>query len=123
LRKFLGKFGLHGQLALQQIRTLSGGQKARLVFATLAAQVFVSWKRFVSNKNQGPHLMLLDEPSNHLDIFAIEALTEGLQAYVFFFVNNFPSEKSWKKLRRWLGDHFPQHQDSFSVLQSDVGCS
>lgn len=38
LRKFLGKFGLHGQLALQQIRTLSGGQKARLVFATLAAQ-------------------------------------------------------------------------------------
>ena len=66
-RKFLGKFGLHGQLALQKIGTLSGGQKARLVFATLASQ--------------GPHLMLLDEPSNHLDIFAIAALTEGLQHY------------------------------------------
>ncbi len=38
-RKFLGKFGLHGQLALQKIGTLSGGQKARLVFATLASQV------------------------------------------------------------------------------------
>ena len=66
-RKFLGKFGLSGQLALQKIGTLSGGQKARLVFATLSLQ--------------GPHLMLLDEPTNHLDLFAIQALAEGLEAY------------------------------------------
>lgn len=66
-RKFLGRFGLTGQLPLQKVGTLSGGQKARLVFATLAAQ--------------GPHLMLLDEPTNHLDLFAIQSLAEGLQAY------------------------------------------
>jgi ATPase subunit of ABC transporter with duplicated ATPase domains len=46
---------------------LSGGQKARLVFATLALQ--------------GPHLMLLDEPTNHLDLFAIKALSDGLKEY------------------------------------------
>ena len=66
-QSFLGRFGLHGNLVSQKIGTLSGGQKARLVFATLSAQ--------------GPHLLLLDEPTNHLDIFAIEALTEGLKLY------------------------------------------
>ena len=66
-RKLLGRFGLHGHLPLQRIETLSGGQKARLVFAEIALR--------------GPHLLLLDEPTNHLDIFAIEALIEGLKAY------------------------------------------
>jgi len=66
-RKFLGMFGLGGNLAVQKIGELSGGQKSRLVFATLA--------------EKKPHLMLLDEPTNHLDLFAIGALAEGLKAY------------------------------------------
>jgi hypothetical protein len=46
-RKYLGRFGLTGDLALRPIKNLSGGQKSRLAFAELA------FKR--------PHIMLLDE--------------------------------------------------------------
>ena len=49
-RQFLGSFGLVGQLALQKIGTLSGGQKARLAFATVMYEL--------------PHILILDEPTN-----------------------------------------------------------
>lgn len=65
--KYLGRFGIDGDLARQKIRTLSGGQKNRLVFAGLTVVQ--------------PHLLLLDEPTNNLDIFALKALAEGIQKY------------------------------------------
>merc|ERR1719476_166641 len=66
-RKYLGRFGLHGDLALLPVKHLSGGQKSRLAFAELA------WS--------SPHLLLLDEPTNHLDLETIEGLA--------FALNNF----------------------------------
>lgn len=66
-RKYLGRFGLHGELALQPVRTLSGGQKSRLAFAELA------WRT--------PHLLLLDEPTNHLDLETIEGLAMALNKF------------------------------------------
>ena len=67
LRKHLGRFGIAGNLALQKIKTLSGGQKSRVTFAGAALK--------------HPHIMLLDEPSNHLDLYAIKALVDGLKHY------------------------------------------
>ena len=55
-RKYLGRFGLSGDLALNPIRVLSGGQKSRLAFAELA------WR--------SPHILLLDEPTRGIDIGA-----------------------------------------------------
>lgn len=66
-RKLLGRFGLVGATPLQKIASLSGGQKSRLVFASIAMVE--------------PHLLLLDEPSNHLDIETISTLIESLQEY------------------------------------------
>ena len=45
---------------MQKIGTLSGGQKSRVAFAVLSML--------------RPHILLLDEPSNHLDIEGIDAL-------------------------------------------------
>ena len=45
----------------------SGGQKSRVSFAK------VTWSK--------PHMLLLDEPSNHLDLDAVEALVQGLAAF------------------------------------------
>lgn len=67
LRGHLAAFGLVGRLATQQIGTLSGGQRVRLVLAS------VTLRR--------PQLLIMDEPSHHLDYQAVEALAEALQAY------------------------------------------
>merc|ERR1712032_1531670 len=66
-RKYLGRFGLQGDLALQPVKFLSGGQKSRLAFAGLA------WR--------SPHLLLLDEPTNHLDLETIEGLAMALNKF------------------------------------------
>lgn len=67
LRGHLGAFGLGGRPALQKIKTLSGGQRARLILALLA------WNE--------PHVLVLDEPTNHFDFESIDALIVALQSY------------------------------------------
>jgi len=67
VRARLGAFGLDGPKADVAIAELSGGERARLVFATLSIEA--------------PHLLLLDEPTNHLDIAAREALVDALNAF------------------------------------------
>ena len=67
LWKHLAKFGLTEKTPTQPIRTLSGGQKSRVVFAELSLSC--------------PHLLFLDEPTNHLDVESIEALAEALKEY------------------------------------------
>ncbi|KAE8055099.1 hypothetical protein FH972_011960 [Carpinus fangiana] len=67
LRSHLGSFGVTGNLALQPMYTLSGGQKSRVAFAK------ITFKK--------PHIILLDEPSNHLDLDAVEALIQGLALF------------------------------------------
>lgn len=66
-RSHLASFGVTAELAAQQMYTLSGGQKSRVAFAK------VTWCK--------PHILLLDEPSNHLDMEAVDALIEGLMAF------------------------------------------
>lgn len=52
---------------LQRMELLSGGQKSRVAFACLSLT--------------NPHILVLDEPSNHLDIEGMDALSEALQNF------------------------------------------
>jgi len=67
LRTFLGGFGFQGDRAFDPVAPFSGGEKARLVLAMLVYQK--------------PNLLLMDEPSNHLDIQMRHALTVALQGF------------------------------------------
>jgi ATP-binding cassette subfamily F protein 3 len=67
LRDFLGQFRFVGDMVHQTIGTLSGGEKARLVLASLV------WQR--------PNLLLMDEPTNHLDLTTREALSMALNEF------------------------------------------
>jgi len=67
LRNFLGTFNFSGEMVKQAIGTMSGGEKARLVLATMV------WQR--------PNLLLLDEPTNHLDLATREALSMALNEF------------------------------------------
>jgi ATP-binding cassette subfamily F protein 1 len=66
-RRCLGMFGLDGARHLIRIRDLSGGQKARVVFASLSLL--------------RPHVLILDEPTNYLDLESVEALVEALKRF------------------------------------------
>ncbi|KAL6155718.1 ATP-binding cassette [Exserohilum turcicum] len=66
-RRHLGAFGITGMTGLQKMALLSGGQKSRVAFACLALQ--------------NPHILVLDEPSNHLDIEAMDALSDALRNF------------------------------------------
>ncbi|HTT12728.1 MAG TPA: ATP-binding cassette domain-containing protein [Burkholderiaceae bacterium] len=67
LRDFLGTFRFSGEMAMQPVGPMSGGEKARCALALLA------WQR--------PNLLLLDEPTNHLDMETREALTIALSSF------------------------------------------
>jgi ATPase subunit of ABC transporter with duplicated ATPase domains len=67
IRGQLGNVLFTGDDADKPVRSLSGGESARLVFARLGVVA--------------PNVLVLDEPTNHLDIEAIDALVAALKAY------------------------------------------
>ena len=90
VRGHLGRFGLEQDKADTKIDNLSGGEKARLVLATITTRT--------------PHLLLLDEPTNHLDIHAREALVQALNAFegAVVLVSHDPHLVSLVADRLWL---------------------
>lgn len=67
LRKTLGMYLFGGANASKRISSLSGGEKSRLVLAEILTG--------------RPNLMILDEPTNHMDIPAKETLESAFKAY------------------------------------------
>ncbi len=66
-RSLLGSFGLSGELATRRARSLSGGERAKLSLAMLAA----GWS----------NLLVLDEPTNNLDPQSVAAVGEMLSRW------------------------------------------
>lgn len=66
-RKALGSFGLISHAHTIKMKDLSGGQKARVALAELCLSA--------------PDVLILDEPTNNLDIESIDALAEAIAEY------------------------------------------
>ena len=67
LRSQLGRFGFSQQRADTKVASLSGGEKARLLFALMTCDA--------------PHILLLDEPTNHLDVDSRQALIQAINGF------------------------------------------
>jgi len=67
VRKHLADFGIDGDIAEGNIERMSGGQKSRL---TLAAAMWMC-----------PHVLVLDEPTNYLDIESLFALQKATEKF------------------------------------------
>ena len=76
VRNILGMYLFPGKLASRRVSDLSGGEKARLVLAELL--------------QSRPNFLVLDEPTNHMDVQAKETLESAFQAYkgTILFVSN-----------------------------------
>ena len=67
VRTILGNYLFGGREAAKQVKNLSGGEKARLVLAELL--------------QTRPNFLILDEPTNHMDVQAKETLESAFRAY------------------------------------------
>lgn len=67
VRAKLGMFGIKGDLMVNKMRLLSGGEQTKVRLASLSLEP--------------SSLLILDEPTNHIDVLAKEALLEAFKAF------------------------------------------
>ncbi|NLW15313.1 MAG: ATP-binding cassette domain-containing protein [Erysipelothrix sp.] len=67
IRGFLGRMLFSGEEPLKSVNVLSGGEKARCMMSKAMLEA--------------PNLLLLDDPTNHLDLESIQALNNSLKDY------------------------------------------
>jgi len=67
VRKYIGRFGFPGDDVFKPISSLSGGERTKLALAKLILS--------------RPNVLVMDEPTNNLDIWSIESLEEVLKEY------------------------------------------
>jgi len=67
IRSFLGRMLFSGEEALKPVNVLSGGEKARCMFTRMMVIQ--------------PNVLILDEPTSHLDLESITSLNRGLSKF------------------------------------------
>ncbi|MEG1612236.1 MAG: ATP-binding cassette domain-containing protein, partial [Alistipes sp.] len=67
LRGYLGKMLFSGEEIYKQVNVLSGGERVRCMLAKMMIQ--------------GPNLLVIDSPTNHLDLESIQAFNNSLTAF------------------------------------------
>jgi len=84
IRAVIGKFGVKSNLMNNKISTLSGGEQTKVRLASLSLEP--------------ASLLILDEPTNHIDVLAKEALLEAIQAFdgtVLLTTHDINFETNW----------------------------
>lgn len=67
VRGFLGRMLFSGDESLKKVKVLSGGEKVRCMLSKLMLS--------------GANVLVMDDPTNHLDLEAIQSLNEGLISF------------------------------------------
>jgi ATPase subunit of ABC transporter with duplicated ATPase domains len=67
VRATLGRLLFSGEETKKQVKVLSGGEKGRMIYGKLMLTK--------------PNVLLMDEPTNHMDMETIESLQIGLEHY------------------------------------------
>ncbi len=67
LRGFLGKMLFSGDDIMKKTNVLSGGEKVRCMLSRMMLQ--------------NPNVVILDQPTNHLDLESIQSFNEGCQTF------------------------------------------
>lgn len=67
IRGWLGRMLFSGEESLKMANVLSGGEKVRCMFAKLMLEC--------------PNILMLEDPTNHLDLESITSLNEGMSNY------------------------------------------
>jgi len=116
IRTILGAFLFTGDDADKTVKVLSGGEKSRLILAKLLINP--------------PNFLLLDEPTTHLDVDAVEALIKALSEYqgtivfishdIYFVrsVANIVFEVKDGKIRKFPGsfDYYLEKKDQAGIV-------
>jgi ATP-binding cassette subfamily F protein 3 len=116
IRTILGAFLFTGDDADKKVKVLSGGEKSRLILAKLLIDP--------------PNCLLLDEPTTHLDVDAVEALVGALNQYegtivfishdIYFVqsVANTVFEVKDGRIRKFPGtfDYYLEKKDQTAVI-------
>ncbi len=76
IRATLGRLLFSGAMVDKKVNVLSGGEKGRMLFGKLLLQK--------------PNILIMDEPTNHMDMESIESLNMALSLYegTLFFVSH-----------------------------------
>ena len=113
VRKTLGQMLFVKDDVQKDILSLSGGESARLLLAKVILE--------------SPNLLILDEPTNHMDLETIEALANALASYtgtlIFVSHNRHFIDKIATRILYFEQDHhiidFKGHYTDFSALYLD----
>lgn len=116
IRTILGAFLFTGEDSDKKVKVLSGGEKSRLILAKLLIDP--------------PNFLLLDEPTTHLDVDAVDALVNALQQYAgticfishdIYFVRSIANvvyEVKGGRVRKFPGgfDYYLEKKDQDEVI-------
>ncbi|WP_026389332.1 ABC-F family ATP-binding cassette domain-containing protein [[Acholeplasma] multilocale] len=84
VRATIGKFGVKSELMMNPMKLLSGGEQTKVRLAALSLEP--------------ASLLILDEPTNHIDVLAKDALLEAIQAFegtVLITTHDINFETNW----------------------------